>query len=191
MRRPKNLVDLTKSNPLVNQVHTSYVPSDKDLGPDDPILMGINEWLAFADESTEEEVEEILETGRSTMEKVTPNPAKDSEEAYQNSEQGGVVRELDKEESRRQETEELKKSIPVQYQDYLDVFSPGEARTLPPHRPWKLYNMSEKELKSLKEYIDEMLGKGFIRSSSSPAGAPVLFAKKKDGRMLPPRFNSS
>ena len=47
----------------------------------------------------------------------------------------------------------------------------------------KLYNMSEKELKSLKEYIDEMLGKGFIRSSSSPAGAPVLFAKKKDGTL--------
>src|SRR5882672_5358135 len=28
-----------------------------------------------------------------------------------------------------------------------------------------------------------MLGKGFIRSSQSPAGAPVLFAKKKDGTL--------
>ena len=28
-----------------------------------------------------------------------------------------------------------------------------------------------------------MLGKGFIRSSHSPAGAPVLFAKKKDGSL--------
>jgi hypothetical protein len=43
--------------------------------------------------------------------------------------------------------------------------------------------MSETELKSLKDYLDEMLGKGFIRSSKSPIGAPVLFAKKKDGSL--------
>ena len=69
---------------------------------------------------------------------------------------------------------------------------------MPPHRPYdlkiktegdsappfgKLYNMSEKELKALKDYIDDMLGKGFIRSSNSPAGAPVLFVKKKDGSL--------
>ena len=28
-----------------------------------------------------------------------------------------------------------------------------------------------------------MLSKGFIRSSQSPGGAPVLFAKKKDGTL--------
>src|SRR5882724_2560862 len=28
-----------------------------------------------------------------------------------------------------------------------------------------------------------MLGKGFIRSSQSPSGAPVIFAKKKDGTL--------
>jgi hypothetical protein len=43
--------------------------------------------------------------------------------------------------------------------------------------------MSETELKALKEYIDEMLGKGFIRASKSPIGAPVLFARKKDGTL--------
>src|ERR1700731_1327111 len=48
----------------------------------------------------------------------------------------------------------------------------------PPHR--KLYNMSEVELKTLKDYLDDMLDKGFIPPSKSPAGAPVLFAKKKD-----------
>ena len=47
----------------------------------------------------------------------------------------------------------------------------------------KLYNMSGPELKALKDYIDDMLGKGFIRASSSPAGAPVLFVKKKDGSL--------
>jgi hypothetical protein len=43
--------------------------------------------------------------------------------------------------------------------------------------------MSETELKLLKDYIDDMLGKGFIRPSSSNAGAPVLFAKNPNGSL--------
>ena len=43
--------------------------------------------------------------------------------------------------------------------------------------------MSETELKALKTYIDNMFNKGFICNSNSPAGAPVLFAKKKDGSL--------
>jgi len=35
----------------------------------------------------------------------------------------------------------------------------------------------------LKKYIKENLAKGFIRKSKSPAGAPVLFVKKKDGTL--------
>ncbi|CAJ0923136.1 unnamed protein product [Ranitomeya imitator] len=40
-------------------------------------------------------------------------------------------------------------------------------------------------LKTLKEYIDENLSKGFIRPSSSPAGAPIFFVKKKDESLRP------
>ena len=36
------------------------------------------------------------------------------------------------------------------------------------------------ELQELKVRIQELLGKGFIRPSTSPLDAPVLFAKKKD-----------
>ena len=43
--------------------------------------------------------------------------------------------------------------------------------------------MSEVELKTLKNYLDDMLAKGFIHASNSPAGAPVVFAKKKDGSL--------
>jgi hypothetical protein len=43
--------------------------------------------------------------------------------------------------------------------------------------------MSTNKLEALKSYIDEMLGKGFIRSSNSPAGAPMLFVKKKNGTL--------
>jgi hypothetical protein len=47
----------------------------------------------------------------------------------------------------------------------------------------KTYQMSEKELQVLKEYIDEQLRLGKIRPSKSPAGHGVLFALKKDGSL--------
>ena len=43
--------------------------------------------------------------------------------------------------------------------------------------------MALTELKELKEQLQELLEKGFIRPSASPWGAPVLFMKKKDGTM--------
>ena len=43
--------------------------------------------------------------------------------------------------------------------------------------------MSYKELHLLWEDLQDQLPKGFIRHSSSPAGAPVLFVKKSDGSL--------
>ncbi|KAL0439960.1 UNVERIFIED_CONTAM: Transposon Tf2-11 polyprotein [Sesamum latifolium] len=43
--------------------------------------------------------------------------------------------------------------------------------------------MAPSELKELKKQLEELLDKGFIRSSISPWGTPVLFVKKKDGSM--------
>jgi hypothetical protein len=45
------------------------------------------------------------------------------------------------------------------------------------------YRMAPAELRELKVQLQELLDKGFIRPSSSPWGAPVLFVKKKDGTM--------
>nr|GEZ51048.1 transposon Ty3-G Gag-Pol polyprotein [Tanacetum cinerariifolium] len=42
------------------------------------------------------------------------------------------------------------------------------------------YRMASIEFKELKEQLQELLDLGFIRSSVSPWGAPVLFVKKKD-----------
>jgi hypothetical protein len=42
------------------------------------------------------------------------------------------------------------------------------------------YPMSTDELKELKKQLGEQLKKGFIRESSSPWGAAVLFVEKKD-----------
>jgi hypothetical protein len=41
--------------------------------------------------------------------------------------------------------------------------------------------MAAKELVELKAQIKELLEKGYIRPSSPPCGAPVIFVPKKDG----------
>ncbi|KAL2223980.1 UNVERIFIED_CONTAM: Transposon Tf2-12 polyprotein [Sesamum indicum] len=86
--------------------------------------------------------------------------------------------------------------IPV-VRDFPEVF-PDDLPGLPPHRevdfaietlpgvaPISIapYRMAPVELHELKKQIEELLGKGFIRPSTSPWGAPVLFVKKKDGSM--------
>ncbi|GJX15251.1 reverse transcriptase domain-containing protein [Tanacetum coccineum] len=43
------------------------------------------------------------------------------------------------------------------------------------------YRLAPSERKELSEQLKELSDKGFIRPSSSPWGAPVLFVKKKDG----------
>jgi hypothetical protein len=52
--------------------------------------------------------------------------------------------------------------------------------------PWgPIYALSTAELRTVREYLDENLAKGAIRPSKSPAGAPILFVKKKDGSLRP------
>ena len=82
--------------------------------------------------------------------------------------------------------------------EYTDVFPDELPDTLPPKRPLdhkielkpnsvppakKQYRLSDAELKELKIQIDTMLKKGLIRVSHSPYGAPVLFVKKKNGKL--------
>nr|GEZ95112.1 putative reverse transcriptase domain-containing protein [Tanacetum cinerariifolium] len=43
------------------------------------------------------------------------------------------------------------------------------------------YRLAPSEMKELAEQLKDLSDKGFIRPSSSPWGAPVLFVKKKDG----------
>ncbi|KAK4400675.1 Retrovirus-related Pol polyprotein from transposon.6 [Sesamum angolense] len=86
--------------------------------------------------------------------------------------------------------------IPV-VRDFPEVF-PDDLPGLPPHRevdftietlpgvaPISIapYRMAPVELQELKKQLEELLEKGFVRPSTSPWGAPVLFVKKKDGSM--------
>ncbi|KAI3771278.1 hypothetical protein L6452_02439 [Arctium lappa] len=45
------------------------------------------------------------------------------------------------------------------------------------------YRLAPSEMKEMMSQLQDLLEKGFVRPSSSPWGAPVLFAKKKDGTM--------
>nr|CAH66012.1 OSIGBa0093M15.2 [Oryza sativa] len=54
-------------------------------------------------------------------------------------------------------------------------FVPG---TTPIHK--RPYRMAANELAEVKRQVDDLLQKGYIRPSSSPWGAPVIFVEKKD-----------
>jgi hypothetical protein len=75
--------------------------------------------------------------------------------------------------------------------EFPDVF-PEELPGMPPNREIELvpvtapifkrpYRMAANQLAELKEQLQELLDKGYIRPSASPWGAPVIFVPKKDG----------
>src|ERR1044072_6927721 len=81
-------------------------------------------------------------------------------------------------------------------QDFLDVF-PNDVPGLPPKREIEFsidvvpgtgpisiapYRMAPAELSELKNQLEDLSSKGFIRPSVSPWGAPVLLVKKKYGK---------
>ena len=90
----------------------------------------------------------------------------------------------------------LESLVPPEYHSFLPLFQKSTANQLPPHRPYDhriplkegfeppfglLYSLSRHELEASKLWIDENLDKGFIRTSSLPAGVPILFVKKGTG----------
>lgn len=92
--------------------------------------------------------------------------------------------------------ENAKVLLPQEYDDFAEVFSDIDANKLPEHGPHNhaidliddrqppyrpVYNLSEVELTTLRQYIDKHLANEFIRPSKSPAGAPILFVKKPSG----------
>ncbi|GJX47866.1 putative reverse transcriptase domain-containing protein [Tanacetum coccineum] len=98
------------------------------------------------------------------------------------------LRTEDKSEKKRLE------DVPI-VQDFPEVF-PEDLPGLPPTRQVEFqidlvpgaapvarapYRLAPSEMKELSEQLKELSDKGFIRPSSSPWGAPVLFVKKKDG----------
>jgi len=91
----------------------------------------------------------------------------------------------------------LEEIVPEQYHEFLPLLNKVLTDRLPPHRlgtdhevwlkeeetlTWgPLYSMSRAELIVLREWLEENMSKGFMRQSSTPFAAPVLFAKKPGG----------
>ena len=89
--------------------------------------------------------------------------------------------------------------IPGEYKEFESLFQEETTTAaLPKHQPWDheiklqpgkelgfgpIYSLLEKELQVLCGYLDENLKKGFIRELQSPAGYPILFARKKDSSL--------
>lgn len=88
--------------------------------------------------------------------------------------------------------------IPEIYHEFVRLGSKDDAKALPDHGeqdlaiemmpgatpPYQpLYGLSATELEILRKYLAEYLQRGWIRRSRSPAGAPILFAKKKDASL--------
>jgi len=88
--------------------------------------------------------------------------------------------------------------LPEGYYDYFDLFRPSTTEKLAPRRtfdhainlkpdtqpPWgPIYPLSQKQLEALRKYLDDMLKQAKISPSKSPAGAPILFVPKPDGRL--------
>ncbi|GJS20641.1 hypothetical protein Tco_0449273 [Tanacetum coccineum] len=91
-------------------------------------------------------------------------------------------------------------NVPI-VQDFPEVF-PEDLPGLPPTRQVEFqidlvpgaapvarapYRLAPSEMKELSEQLKELSDKGFIRPSSSPWGAPVLFVKKKLNVQCPTR----
>ncbi|GJX84154.1 putative reverse transcriptase domain-containing protein, partial [Tanacetum coccineum] len=100
-----------------------------------------------------------------------------------------IIRVMEKKSGKKQ-----LKDIPV-VREFLKVF-PEDLPSLPPVRQVEFqidlmpgaapvarapYRLAPSEMQELSDQLQELADRGFIRPSTSPWGAPVLFVKKKDG----------
>jgi hypothetical protein len=84
------------------------------------------------------------------------------------------------------------------YKAYARVFLEANSESMPSHGPqdlaielldgkqplWgSIYNLSEKELATLRDYLETQLKRGRIWPSKSPEGSQVFFVPKEDGTL--------
>jgi len=96
------------------------------------------------------------------------------------------------------QSSDLDPAVAKLLEEYRDVFPDELPSGLPPARPYDHsidllpgssppakppYRLSPGETEELRKQLEDLLDKGFIRPSSSPFSAPVIFVKKKDGTL--------
>jgi len=97
------------------------------------------------------------------------------------------------------EDQDIRDTVPQEYHHLLNVFEKGEKTTVPPHRPGidlgidleegktvpikKIYALSYDQLQELHRYIKRNENQGWIRRVKSGRASPIMFVKKKDGKL--------
>jgi len=97
------------------------------------------------------------------------------------------------------EDQDVRDTIPREYHHLLDVFEKEEKTTVLPHRPdidlgidlgegktvpiKKIYALSYDQLQELHRYIKQNEDRGWIRRAKSGRASPIMFVKKKDGKL--------
>jgi len=97
------------------------------------------------------------------------------------------------------EDQDVRDMVPREYHHLIDVFEKGEKTTVPPHRPGiylgidledgktlpikKIYALSYDQLEELHRYIKQNEDRGWIRRVKSGRASPIMFVKKKDGKL--------
>jgi hypothetical protein len=112
----------------------------------------------------------------------------------------GIAMELAIKENEKKADLPVKKLIPEDLHDFLDVFNDDKANQFPESNMWdhkidmkegfepkffKNYNLTLEEQTELDKFLEENLEKGYIRPSQLPQALPFFFVKKKDVRLRP------
>jgi hypothetical protein len=105
---------------------------------------------------------------------------------------------LEEQKEKHKTLDELMEAIPTEYHQYRKLFEEELDTGLPEHSQWDheiclkdgenpkfypIYNLNETQLTTLREYLENNLRKGYIRTSTSSAGYPVMFVPKKNGKL--------
>jgi hypothetical protein len=99
----------------------------------------------------------------------------------------------------KEELSDALEQVPEKFRKWINIMTKEAADKLPEHKPYDhaidlkegetppwgpVYALNEVELEILREWLKEMLWTGKIRTSKSPAAAPILFVPKPHGRGL-------
>lgn len=93
------------------------------------------------------------------------------------------------------DTQEALRNVPEEFREFYPIMTQEAGQRFPDHQPWDhaidlyegkappwgpLYAMSERELSTLKPWLEEMINTGKIRKSTSSCAAPMMFVEKAD-----------
>ena len=93
---------------------------------------------------------------------------------------------------------QLREIVPHHYHKFFHLFGGQIATRLPEHRDYDhaieitpnakvpfgpIYPLSEPQKEAVREYLDCIISQGKIQPSKSPAGAPILFVPKQNGKL--------